>query len=82
MPLKAKWSAEFVDAVKAAREKVNEINLPALIFHGTDDAIVPFTASEFLNGNIASSDKTFEVRSYTASQCNDIILFDFKAISS
>ncbi len=62
MPLKAKWVAEFLSAIEAARDRISGITLPALIFHGTEDGIVPFSASEFINSNIRSADKTFEVR--------------------
>ncbi len=62
MPMKAKILAEFLSAVKAARGKINVVTIPVLIFHGTDDHLVPFSASEYINSKVRSTDKTFEVR--------------------
>ena len=60
---KAKWIVEFFNHVKIARDKMSDIRLPVLIFHGTGDRLVPISASEFINDNVgtADSDKTFEV---------------------
>lgn len=62
MPLKANFSSEFLSAVREARENVNALTRPVLIFHGTEDRLVPFSASEFLYSSVKSSDKTFEVK--------------------
>lgn len=59
--LEGRWSSLFLSAITAAQENINSISIPAFIFHGTLDQIVPFTASEFIFENIASIDKTFEV---------------------
>ena len=65
MKLKAGWASEFLRAVDVARERVSAITLPALIFHGTGDRLVPFSASEFIHKSIESIDKTFTVRPST-----------------
>ena len=59
--LESKWSTEFLAAITDAQENINSISIPAYIFHGTLDQIVPIAASELIFGNIASTDKTFEV---------------------
>lgn len=59
--LKARWGSEVLSAIKEIRQKVYEITLPMLIFHGRDDRLVPFSASEFVFANVSSSNKTFEV---------------------
>lgn len=59
--LKARWCSEALSAMKEIRQKVHEVALPMLIFHGNDDQLVPFSASEFIFANISSSNKTFEV---------------------
>ena len=60
--LKARWGSEALSAIKEIRQKVHEVSLPMLIFHGCDDQLVPFSASEFIFANVSSSTKTFEVR--------------------
>lgn len=60
-PLKAKWGSEAFSAIKDIRERVSEIVLPLLIFHGGDDVLVPFSASEYIFAAVSSSNKTFEV---------------------
>lgn len=59
--LKARWAAEMLRNIKIARERIEEIETPALIIHGTEDHLVPHSASEFIFKNIKSEDKTFEV---------------------
>ena len=59
--LKAKWGSEALSAIKDIREKVSEIVLPLLIYHGCDDHLVPLSASEFVFAAVSSSNKTFEV---------------------
>lgn len=59
--LKARWGSEALSAIKEIRQKLHEITLPMLIFHGCDDQLVPFSASEFIFANVSSSNKTFEV---------------------
>ena len=60
-PLKARWVSEALSAINEIKQKVAEIILPMLIFHGCDDQLVPFSASEFVFANVSSSNKTFEV---------------------
>lgn len=60
--LKAKWIDEYFKAISTSRERVHEIVIPALLIHGEDDEIVPITASEFVESEIGSTDKTFEVK--------------------
>ena len=63
-PLKARWAAEMIKAIELGREKIGEIIQPVLLFHGTNDHLVPFSSSEFVMKNIGSEDKTFEVQVY------------------
>ena len=44
-----------------ARAGLNIINLPTLLLHGTEDQLVPYSASEYILNNISSEDKQFEV---------------------
>ena len=67
--LKARWGSEALSAIKEIRQKVHEISLPMLIFHGNNDQLVPFSASEFVFANVSSSNKTFEVCSKTFHIC-------------
>jgi len=60
-PLKAKWASEMLTYIEVAKEKLPSITKPMLLFHGTNDNLVPLTASEFINKNISSRDKKFEV---------------------
>ena len=60
-PLKAKWASEMLTYIEVARMKLPSITIPVLIFHGTNDSLVPLTASEFISKNISSQDKKFEV---------------------
>lgn len=62
--LKAKWGSEFLRAVDVSQQGIKAISIPSLIFHGTEDQIVGITASELINSETASTDKTYEV-SYT-----------------
>ncbi len=59
--LKARWGSEALSAIKEVRQNVHDIALPMLIFHGNDDQLVPFSASEFVFANVSSTNKTFEV---------------------
>lgn len=59
--LKAKWGVEFIDSQRAVRPRVDQINLPLLIIHGSDDGLVPISASQFVMDNVGSADKRFEV---------------------
>ena len=60
-PLKAKWATEIMATIKMFRQRVGDVTLPLLIAHGTEDHLVPFTASQFVFANTSSADKTFEV---------------------
>lgn len=56
-----------MNAIEAYQPRLNEISLPLLGIHGTDDTLVPIAASVLVNENIRSEDKTFEVS--TNSKC-------------
>ena len=58
--LKAKWGASLSESMKAVRLRIGEIKLPLLIFQGTDDRLVPFSASQFVMDNVGAEDKTFK----------------------
>ena len=61
-PLKARWASEMLTYIEVAKEKLPAITKPVLIFHGTNDNLVPFSSSEFINKTISSKDKKFEVK--------------------
>ena len=67
--LRAKWGASMSESMKAVRPRVGEIKLPLLIFQGTDDHLVPFSASQFVMDNVGAEDKTFEVHGSVGEQC-------------
>ena len=60
--LKARWGVAMVKSITLLRENVGRISLPLLIIHGSDDNLVPITSSYFLNDNVSSQKKKFEVR--------------------
>ena len=59
--VKAGWSSAMLKSIEIYQPRINEINIPLLIMHGTEDSLVPFSASQLVNDNASSSDKTFEV---------------------
>ena len=59
--LKAGWASAMLKSIEMYRPRINEINIPLLIVHGTEDSLVPFSASQFVNDNASSNDKIFEV---------------------
>ena len=73
--LKAKWGAALSESMKAVRPRVGEIKLPLLIFQGTDDRLVPFSASQFVMDNVGAEDKTFKVRMSVGEQYIALALF-------
>ena len=76
--LKAKWAAACVDAISVIREEMGTIGLPILIIHGSEDSLMPITASQFIYDRVSSSDKIFEVsmkRMYIAFHCMQDSIF-------
>ena len=59
--LKARFIYEFMNAVGNARSSVHSISLPLFLMHGDEDRLVPISASEFIQRNIGSESKTYEV---------------------
>lgn len=59
--MKAKWAAVTVNAITEFRENMGVIQLPLLLIHGTDDHLVPLSASEFVMDTVSSTDIKFEV---------------------
>ena len=61
-PLKARWVVAMINAIESFRENVGAITLPLLLMHGAEDKLVPATSAHFINCNVGSQDKRFEVR--------------------
>ncbi len=58
--LKAKWASATLAAIAMFKEQVSRIELPLLLIHGTEDTLVPFSASEFVAANVTSQQIRFE----------------------
>lgn len=57
----ARTGAEFQRAIAAAEAAYGKITLPALVFHGTADRIVPCRGSRTLFERMGSADKTLKM---------------------
>lgn len=62
--MSAAWGSAFLKAMDIVLPRLNEISLPLLIIHGSDDGLVPIVASEILSNESSSEDKKFEVICY------------------
>ncbi|CAI8010887.1 Monoglyceride lipase [Geodia barretti] len=60
-PWKAGWGAAMMESITLLRENAARISLPLLLMHGSEDNLVPITASHFINDNATSQEKKFEV---------------------
>ena len=60
--LKAKMCAELLSNATVGKAKLVDITKPIFIIHGSDDNLVPISASEFISNHVGSEDKKFEVR--------------------
>lgn len=60
--LKASWGVAMLNSIESFRRDVGHITLPLLLFHGTSDTLIPLSASQFIDNNVGSQDKRFEVR--------------------
>ena len=63
--LKARWGIALVKSITLLRENIGLISMPLLLIHGSDDNLVPITSSHFINENVSSQEKRFEVRGLT-----------------
>ena len=59
--MKANFINEFMNAVGRARNSLHLISLPLFLMHGDRDRLVPISASQFVQRNIGSESKTYEV---------------------
>ncbi|KAL5516052.1 hypothetical protein EMCRGX_G001312 [Ephydatia muelleri] len=59
--MKAKFIDEFMNAVGRARNSLHLISLPLFLMHGDRDRLVPISASQFVQRNIGSESKTYEI---------------------
>ena len=50
-----------MNSVTTAQRRIDRVKVPLLIVHGTDDAMVPISASEFIFNNSGSAIKKYEV---------------------
>ncbi|CAI8010889.1 Monoacylglycerol lipase [Geodia barretti] len=51
----------MMESITLLRENAARISLPLLLMHGSEDNLVPITASHFINDNATSQEKKFEV---------------------
>lgn len=66
--MKAKFINEFLNAMGRARDNLHLISLPLFLMHGERDRLVPISASQFVQKNIGSESKTYEVSQKSMSQ--------------
>lgn len=59
--MKARWGVAMVSSITLLRESVATISLPLLLIHGSEDHLVPISSSHFINDNVSSQEKKFEV---------------------
>ena len=59
--MKAGWGCASIKAISNFRPQVKDIQLPLLVIHGTDDHLVPISASEFIASTVSSSGVRYEV---------------------
>ena len=59
--MKAKWTAQILEAMGEIQRHVSNITIPYLLLHGGDDRVVWIEGSHFLHDNSPSTDKTFKV---------------------
>lgn len=62
-PQRFSWAKAISLSIMLQVECLHKIHLPTLLYHGTEDGIVPFSSSEHIYGAISSTDKTLEVNS-------------------
>ena len=60
-PLKARWGVAMISGIESFRKNVGAITLPLLLMHGAEDKLVPAASARFINDNVGSQDKIFEV---------------------
>jgi alpha-beta hydrolase superfamily lysophospholipase len=53
----------ILQASRAVRSRLNELNLPLLIFHGAEDKLCPPEGSRMLYAGVTSADKTLKIYS-------------------
>ncbi len=58
--IKSKWCSASFAAIAMFKEQVSRIELPLLLIHGTEDTLVPISASEFVAANATSQQIRFE----------------------
>ncbi len=58
--IKAKWGSATLEAIAMFKEQVSRIELPLLLIHGTEDTIIPLSASAFVAANVTSQQIRFE----------------------
>jgi alpha-beta hydrolase superfamily lysophospholipase len=59
--MSARLATEMFDAMALARASAGKIALPILLLHGDRDSLAAPVGSEFLNANLASSDKRIKL---------------------
>ena len=55
------WLNAMMESMEKLQRNISNITVPVLIIHGSEDAIIPISSSEFAYEKISSVDKTFEV---------------------
>ena len=51
----------MINSIQQYQPQLNEISMPLFLMQGTADQIVPLYASELVDKNVSSVDKTYEV---------------------
>ena len=59
--IKAKWTLATINAQRLIQRRVQEIQIPFLTLHGTEDTTVNIASSQFLMEHSRSEDKTMKV---------------------
>ncbi len=54
----------LLNAINDYLPRLNEISLPILIIHGTEDNLVSMTASNLVFNDTTATDKTIDVSNY------------------
>ena len=60
--MKARWGSAMLQSIELFRTNIGRLTLPLLLLHGSEDRLVPISASHFIHDNAASQEKRFEVR--------------------
>ena len=60
--LSLSWASAMIQSALAQEESLHKIELPVLLYHGSEDSVVPLKSSRHIHTTISSSDKELKVR--------------------